>query len=217
LNPATDTNKLLTAYRGGIHPTSDILSKEMEVEMNIKTETKFESDYEMVSEQERNLAAREDADRLRDAASTVYVKKADKYEDLHSTAVCFSILGGAGLIFCMLNLIGVLHFYSSPIQLIAMLIVFVIFLYVGISSHLHAKEIKGQISIEEEQTASINQWLNENITEEYLQSHTDPTISDEINYMQQTEQIKQELQQQFPDTQESYLDRLIDEFFNAKL
>lgn len=176
----------------------------------------MEPDYDAMTDLEHNITAKEEIDRLRDTASTVYVKKADKYEDLRSTAVCFSVLGLLGLIFCILNLAGVLTFYNSPIQLAAMLLVFCIFLIIGIRSYIRSREVKGQIHGEEEMTKTINTWLKEHVTESYLKQLSDPELSDEINYMQQTDQIRETLLKEFPGTEDSYLDRLIDEFFNQK-
>lgn len=171
-------------------------------------------DWDAMDEKERSINAKKEADQLRNAASTVYVKKADKYEDLHSTAVCFTILGILGLIFCILNLTKVLSFYQNPIQLTAMLIVFVIFTAVGISSHFRSKEVKGQISEEENLTEKINQWLEETVTKELLEKFSDPSVSAEANYLQQTERIKEMIQNEFKAGDDSYLDAVIDEFFN---
>lgn len=171
-------------------------------------------DWEAMDEKERSISAQKEADQFRNAASTVYVKKADKYEDLHSTAVCFTVLGILGLIFCILNLIGIVSFYRNPIQLIALLIIFIIFTAIGISSYFRSKEVKGQISEEKNLTDKINQWMEKIITKELLDSFSDPSVSAEVNFLQQTERIKEMIQKEFQIKEDSYLDTIIDEFFN---
>lgn len=171
-------------------------------------------DWDAMSEKERSLNAQKEADQLRNAASTVYVKKADKYEDLHSTAVCFTILGIFGLIFCILNLFGILTIYNSPVQLIAMAIVFGIFTAVGVSSHFHSKKVKEQISEEENLTAEINQWMEQTITQDFLNKISDPSVSAEADFLQQSEHIRKMIHKEFEVQDDSYLDTLIDEFFN---
>ena len=174
-------------------------------------------DWEAMDEKERLINAQKEADQFRNAASTVYVKKAEKYEDLHSTAICFTILGILGILFCVLNLTGILSLYQNPIQLTAMLVIFVIFTIVGVSSHLRSKEIKGQISEEESLTKEINQWMEKKVTQELLDSLSDPAISKEANFFKQSEAIKKMIQKEFHIENDSYLDAIIDEFFNQRL
>ena len=171
-------------------------------------------DWEAMDEKERSINAQKEADQFRNAASTVYVKKADKYEDLHSTAVCFTVLGLLGVIFCILNLTGIVSLYQNPIQLTAMLVIFAIFTAVGISSYLRSKEVKEQISEEENLTDNIKEWMEKNITKELLDRLSDASISEEANFLQQSEQIKEMIQKEFQVNDDSYLDAIIDEFFN---
>lgn len=171
-------------------------------------------DWEAMDDKERSLNAHREAAQLRNAASTVYIKKADKYEDLRSTAICFISLGFLGLIFSILNITGILSFYRSPVQLTAMILIFIIFTAVGISAYFRSKEVKGLISTEEDLTIKINQWLEQTITKDFLNQLTDPTISAEANFLQESEHIRKLLQTEFQVEDDSYLDSLIDEFFN---
>lgn len=172
-------------------------------------------DWDAMDETERSFSAHHEANQLRNAASTVYVKKADKYEDLRSTAVCFTTLGILGIIFAILNFAGVLSIYNSPIQLLAMCIVSFIFTAVGISSYIRSKEIRGQISEEESLTNSIMAWMEAHITQDFLDSIFDASLSEEANFLQQSEEIKQRIQQEYAQAADDYLDTLIDEFFNT--
>lgn len=172
-------------------------------------------DWDAMDEKERSINAHQEASQLRNAASTVYVKKADKYEDLHSTAVCFTILGILGLIFSILNLTGILKIYNSPVQLIAMFIIFAIFTAIGISSYSRSKEVKGQISEEETLTKEINAWMEKTVTQDFLDSISDASASREADFLQQSEYIKEMIRKEYPSAEDSYLDTLIDEFFNV--
>ena len=174
-------------------------------------------DWDAMDEEERSLNAHKEAAQLRNAASTVYVKKADKFEDLHSTAVCFTVLGILGLVFCIFNIIGIVRVYQNPVQLTAMVIIFGIFLAIGISSYFRSKKVKEQISGEESLTKEINAWMEETITKELLNKLSDPSLSAEANFLQQSERIKEMIYQEFniEKDSDSYLEMLIDEFFNT--
>ncbi len=174
-------------------------------------------DWDAMDEKERSLNAHNEAAQLRNAASTVYVKKSDKFEDLHSTAVCFTVLGIAGLVFCVLNLAGIVKIYRNPVQLTAMVIIFGIFLAIGISSYFRSKKVKEQISEEESLTGEINAWMEETLTKELLDKISDPSLSAEANFLQQSERIKEMIYEEFDigKDSDSYLDMLIDEYFNT--
>lgn len=102
--------------------------------------------------------------------------------------------------------------YQNPIQLIAMLIVFAIFTAVGVSSYFRSKEVKGQISEEETLTDEINKWMEKTVTRELLDRLSDPSISAEANFLQQTEQIKEMIQKEFEIRKILILIRLLTSF-----
>ena len=152
------------------------------------------------------------ADSNRDTTAA-YVMKADQYKDLSSTVYIFSFFGIAGVIFVILNITGVLHIYSGLLPNIVMAALFLFFLYVGISTNQKAKTVKSEIEKENALTKEINQWLQDNITEDLIASYKSSDISDELNYLKITEIIKTQLLQEFGNQNMAYLDRLVEEFY----
>lgn len=163
-------------------------------------------DYELLQETKK----------LRTAKSTLYVPKKDKYEDLNSSAIIFCIFGIVGdlvLILSMLDIIS-LPFVLSTFSQSTMFLMFTLFLCMGISSGTKASKIKAQISQEETDTDTINQWLTENITPDKLQQLEDSSVVDEINYLNKLNYIKEQVLEHFPEMDDNYVDLLADEYLN---
>ncbi len=149
--------------------------------------------------------------------TSAYVMKSEKYKDYNSTVSVFLSFGLLGIVFVILNITGVLNVLSGTIPNVVMGALFLFFLYIGISTQRKAKELRLEIDDEQKKTEEINHWLQENITPDYLASLHDESVSEEVNFFRKTEAVKEKLQEQFADQQEAYLDRLIDEFFNADM
>ncbi|WP_455716457.1 hypothetical protein [Anaerosporobacter sp.] len=149
-------------------------------------------------------------------SSTVYVRKADQFKDLRSTAYIFIAVGFGGLVVLLLNIFGVLSFYQGYFAWIIMGLLFTSFLIIGFGTLKHSKQVKGQIDEENALTDAINTWLEKNITKEVLDRVIDPNEADEINYFKQTEYIKNGILETFDkNLVDSYVDLLVEEFYNS--
>lgn len=146
--------------------------------------------------------------------SSVYVKKEEKYTDLKSSASTFFFVGILGLIFLILNLVGVINLFNSPIQMGVMGVLFIGFIYFGFDSYAKAKVIKLQIGGENTTTNSIKNWMVENITRNKLDEMSDSQLSEEANYIHITDKIKVLLLENFGEMDDSYMDHIIEEFYN---
>ena len=142
-----------------------------------------------------------------------YVMKADQYKDLTGTFWIFLLFGIAGLVIVFLNIIEVLHFFNGWIPNGVMTALFLFFLYVAFSTQKKAQKIRSEIDEENQLTAKINDWLKQTVTESYLSSLKDNTVSDEVNYIRVTDSIKEALMKEFGKQNLSYLDRLIEEYY----
>jgi hypothetical protein len=148
-------------------------------------------------------------------APSTYVMKAERYKDYTSTVSVFLGLGILGLIFVILNIVGVLSVLNGILPLSVMGVLFLFFIIVGISTQKKARELRLEIDDEKKMTDQINEWLKENVTAEYLGSLGDDSISAELNYIRVTETIKERLEEIFPGQNSDFLDRLIEEFYSA--
>lgn len=149
--------------------------------------------------------------------SSSYVMKEDQYKDYSSTVWIFLLMGIAGIIFVILNLIGTLTFLNGLFPNVVMGALFLFFIYVGVSTYQKAKKIQSEIADEKQLTEQINGWLKEHLTKDYVSSLQDDTLSEELNYIRMTEQIKDQLMAEFGTQNEAYLDHLIEEYYSANI
>ena len=206
--------KCHSEYKDGVEKC-EICDTELVSELtndDSKTASKKMDDYiayEMQSELEK----------LRNAKSSVYVKKADRYEDVGSSAIIFLGFGLVGFLVVLLNVLHILNlpFFDivSDVSKYSLLIIFAVFFVIGVFSWKKAKQLKSQISDEENITEKINQWMEKKFTKEFLEQHTDASLSNEINFLNQVGEMKQLLILAFPDVESNYLDMLIEEYYNS--
>lgn len=147
--------------------------------------------------------------------NNTYVKKADEYSDLKSTGICFigiSILGIIYLVLCQLDIIPISYNIVALVVLGAM---FLIFIAIGISSLVKAKQVKGMIALEEEETEQLQAWLEEHVQVERLEQMKAEAETEEEAYFAITHQIKQEIFAEYPDLEESYVEMMIEEYYDS--
>lgn len=158
----------------------------------------------------------EETEKLRHATGAGYVKKEDKYNDLNSSAITFLCFGIIGLIIVLLNYLDIftLPWLGNSFSEIILMILFIAFIVLGISSFISANKIKQQIGDETSLTNSIHEWLTEHVSEEDIRQLDDPEQSAEVNYFAKTEAMKQMVMETFPDTETSLVDFIVDEFYS---
>lgn len=154
---------------------------------------------------------------LRTAKSTLYVSKKTQYEDAGSSAIVLVVMGGIGFLLAILSLLHIISipFMSTTYSQVTMLIMFTIFLALGVHSWIKAKKVQSLISDEEEASDNISTWLKENITLEKLDELEDSSVSSEINYLAKLDYLNQVAKQQFPTCSEEQIEFLVDEFLNS--
>ncbi|MHB8129152.1 MAG: hypothetical protein ACYDEX_09155 [Mobilitalea sp.] len=146
--------------------------------------------------------------------TSVYVMKADQYKDLAGTVLIFFFFGVAGLIFVLLNVVGVISFLNGFFPFTVMSALFLLFIYIAVSTNQKAKIVKTEIEKENKLTEQINQWLTLHVTESFLSSIHDDDSSSELNYIKTIDTIKEMLLKEFGVQNLAYLDRLIEEYYN---
>lgn len=163
-----------------------------------------------------DLELLEETKKLRTAKSTLYIKKKDRYEDLGSSAVIFIGFGFAGDLLALLSMLGIISFplASTLYSQIVMLILFTIFLIVGITSWKKAKKLKTEIDTEEDVTTKINAWMIKHITKDTLDAIHDDEVSEEINVLNDLNYIKEITLEEFPDIEPDYIELLAEDHYN---
>jgi len=157
---------------------------------------------------QQEAAEKEEASRN----SHTYVNAKDKYTEHKSSGQMFLVVGAIGIIFLLLNILGVLHILSGWFSLGIAAIMFIAFFFIGISSLRRASELKGEISKESDQIAEINEWMKNHLTEEFLAEACDPEAGEEENDIFRFDYAKKALLEAYPDLDESFADHLVDEF-----
>lgn len=164
---------------------------------------------EELKEEEANQMLSE----LRTKTSTVYVKKKDKYSDLKFSGISFIVFGLLGFGLLALNFFEYINMFNQFSMLI-MTVVFLVFFVVGISSLLRAKRMRGIVSQEESVSDHVLDWIEENITNDYIDTLVDPEQSEETNYFAAHEAMCQKVSDQFPLFNRDYIDQLVDDRYN---
>lgn len=158
----------------------------------------------------------EETRKLRSMAASTYVKKEVQFNDLKSSAYMFIIFGILGIVLVILNVLNVISILSGALTYVVMTAMCVAFLFIGITSYIKSGKVKKQIHEEENLTNTLNKWLDENITEESLAKMRDPNVSEEIEFLAIMQYIKEQVEEQFGELDESYLDQIAEEFYDRK-
>ena len=145
--------------------------------------------------------------------SVTYVKKEERYNDFRSTFYIFLVFGVAGIIFTVLNAIKVITLFNSLMQYIVLGGVSIAFIVVGSTSYIKSKTILDEIDDEKEITASIKEWLSENITADTLAQFDNDEDAKEAIFLKKIDYMKQRLYERYTFDNEAYVDELIEEFY----
>lgn len=146
-----------------------------------------------------------------------YVSQSDKHKDYVSTGYTFVILGFAGLVFITLNLLKIINVFnnsgaSAVLFYTVMYSLFAIFVFVGFNSFKNASKIKVMANLEQNQINDLNKYIEDAITSEIFKDIE--TESEEELYFKRTEIIKNTILSQFPDLEESLLEKVVDDTYD---
>lgn len=146
-----------------------------------------------------------------------YVKKADKYDDVRSSAFTMLIVGVLGIIFVTLLILNVIKIPFNPATAWLfygiMIVVFVAFIVAGILSYMKSIRLNEEAEIENKKIDEIKKWANENLTEDKVDSGLGKNESVEILYFTRAERIKSALMHQFEDVDEGLIDLLTENIY----
>lgn len=206
----------INAMQAESEDTDDILSEDSEDE---NTQTSFDDDEaeiepdKLSNEAIEKIAENDLMDELHGASNT-YVRKADQFKDYQFSALTCVLCGVAGILFCILNLTGIINVLPALFSQLVMLVVFGIFLISGTNIYVKSTQIKTQIDDQVDVEGQVTTWLDTNITTDYLETIKDVDVSDEINYFNYSETVKKWLLSDLPFADEAMAEAMIEEHFN---
>ncbi len=178
--------------------------------------------YELVPDIEdqfdevENEKAEKEFSELRAEASTVYVKKRDKYADLKFSGYSFIGFGVIGIAIVALNLFGIINLFNIY-SMIVMTLVFVVFFIIGFATLHRASLVKESVAVEDEFTAQLEQWIKDNLGDEVIDEWYDENKQDQENYFEIHDRLCQMMQDEFPNIHPSYIEELAEERYNSYL
>lgn len=154
-------------------------------------------------------------------APAPYVKKADKYEDVFSSAVTLLAVGALGAVFMAAKFTGILPFSfgsASVLFDIVMSAILLLFLAGGFSSLKRAKTLKEEINEEATATRTITDWFLSEYTAASIDEaiELDAAAPEELKYFQRSEYIKHEVNTRLTtELDDSYLEDLAENLYHS--
>jgi len=153
--------------------------------------------------------------------SGAYVSMSEKKSDLFSTLVVFAIFGVAGLTVLALELLNVINFMNTMMLMMVVAIVCIGVPVVLITTYRSYKKTCALAKEEEKLTASLNEWMEKVFTKEsvhrllYSLRVNAPGIPEEQLYIMLSQSMKQRVCDQFGDLDDSYLDYIVDNYYDS--
>lgn len=176
------------------------------------TEDPFENDSMFDKEELKEIV---EASKKKPTKSSAYVKKEEQYRDLKSTAGTFIVVSVLGIAVLILNGTGVIHIFYGILPNVVMGALFLVFLLIGFQTIISAIKVEKEIDQENSVTEAINNWLTQNVTLEILDNLTSSADSEEVRFFCKLDKMKGMITEQFGELDDSYLDRLVEEFYNS--
>ena len=145
---------------------------------------------------------------------TVYVTRAERYEDLKSSASAFWIVGAALIILAVAGWAGIL-----PVNIILKLMFTVlaaVSLFIAWKTGEDAKTVKGQIKEETEVTEQLIKWFLENYTPEQIDeiiTRENGELQDEVLALKRIALIQDIYITQYDLADQGYVDALAEEVY----
>ena len=161
----------------------------------------------------------EDADDAETAEERAakYVSAASRYEDYRSSGITFTLLGGLGVIFAVLNFMGVVTLFGATFSSLVLFVMFGAFLALGVFSFVKANKLKEGAELENKTVEEAKVWMEKNFTKDMLgegSSETEEEVtSEELLYMERLDGLVKRLLEAFPDLKHSLAEQLVEEFF----
>lgn len=151
------------------------------------------------------------------SGGSIYNNSAEKYSDNLSSAITFLVCGSIGLVILLLNDFNIIHLFNTSgasfiLTNVVLGGVFIAFLVIGCKSLKYSKNIKSQMTVENELTVKLSDWLINNISKEMVESSYDEDIPEEMKYFKRSIFLKDTLKNEFSDVDDSVIESVSDNY-----
>lgn len=151
-----------------------------------------------------------------------FVKASERAENYKSSAYSLLLVGGVGIVFLFLALTGIISIKIAEnirvVGFVAMLVMFLIFIFVGIKSLVEAKTIDAMASEEDNLSDSIMDYFKNNHNSESIDkvafSEEDWNLREEMKFFKREEVIRKLIIDNFGNVDPSFLDNEIEKMYN---
>ena len=207
---SVETANAISRNQDGYHGASEIVSEET------KSDNPSQGDSTIVDEVEDA----EDSDYERTVSSAPYVKMSEKRSDLFSTLIVFLVFEVAGLVFLALEFSGCINLMNLIMLILALAIFCIGIPVVLVTTYKSYKSVKVLVEEEEKLTATLYEWMESVFTPEAVNKMFSsirvnaPGIPEEQLYLMLNQVMKKRISDQFGDMDESYLDYIVDTFYD---
>lgn len=157
---------------------------------------------------------------LDDMNEQKYVSAAAKYEDYRSSGFTFTVLGGIGFGVGILNFMGVISLFGGTFSSFVLLLIFAVFLGLGIFSFSKANTLKNAADVESKLIEDVKEWMNLNITSDILATLIEEgdvvegKRTAELLYLDKVDQLVGMVKNAFPYLHDTLAEQLVEEFCN---
>lgn len=216
--PEEQLDKAKVAYTGFANVeknTKAELLKEVEAILDLIPESS-DGTEEMTDEEKERVLESVIAEQTY-KPNQVYVKKADVYKDMTSTAVTFLVFANLLIVVFALGALNIISWFSSLPSLIVLAAMAIGCYIVGINACFRAKKAAKESREEDKQTDAVETWLKENIKKSVLDEKFGSVSSKEERYLKEIDYIKDELLQNFSGLDDSFVDSLVEEFYDSEI
>lgn len=149
----------------------------------------------------------------------VYVNNEERAEENRTSAYTLLSVGTVGLIVVILFFLGIIPIsmtvFGKYMISGVMGVLFILFLVMGIVSLRNFKLFKKRAVKENNLTEEIKNWCIRNLHPEAMDEELElnAEIPDELKYFQRFDAVKEAVQKQFLNLDESYVERLVEEIY----
>lgn len=217
--------KCETEYREGISVCADCGSTLVEVLSEQEETSTPETPEEMIQNmneedariflEETRKEAMERRRRLAEGPG-VYVESSKKAQEFKSGALSLLFVGGIGLIFIVLILIGVIplhmNLFSKYLILGVMGTLFILFIVMGFLSIKSYKMFEIKATEEDNLTKNLQAWCKDNLTKDLIDADLEE-VEEELLYFGRTEKMKVLISNKFMNLDAAFLDSFIDDIY----
>lgn len=217
--------KCETEYREGITVCADCgsaLVESLSAQEDIPASKTPEEMIQNMSEEDARIfleeTQKEAMERRKQLAEGpgVYVESSKKAQDFKSGALSLLFVGGIGLIFIILILLGVIplhmNLFSKYLILGVMGTLFILFVVMGFLSIKSYKKFEIKATEEDNLTKNLLAWCKDNLKKEVIDADLEEA-EEELLYFVRTEKMKEMISNKFMNLDAAFLDSFIDDIY----